>query len=76
MSNEELIQAYELNKQYCGGLESRDLDFSLWSSADPFIFWLGSVTHFIAFECAIILLTVLWLALNRERRQSGSRPVD
>lgn len=76
MSNAELTHSYELSKQYCGGLESRDLDLSLWRSADPFIFWLGWVTHFIAFECAVILLTLLWLALNREGRQSSSRPVD
>jgi hypothetical protein len=76
MTQAEVDHDLELTKQYCGGLESRDLDFSLWRSADPFIFWLGWVTHLIAFECAVILLTTLWVALSRETRQPSKRPVD
>jgi hypothetical protein len=76
MSDAELTKSFELTKQYCGGLQSRDLDFSLWRSADPFIFWLGWVTHFISFECAVVLLTLLWVALNRESHQPNNRPAD
>ncbi|MGF6410984.1 disulfide bond formation protein DsbB [Paraburkholderia sp. MM5482-R2] len=73
MSDAELMRNLELTKKYCGGLESRDLDFSLWRSADPFISWLGWVTHFIAFQCAVVLLTILWVALSRESRHPSDR---
>ena len=66
-------QARQCVKETSG---AQDLPFSLWRSSDPIISWLGWVTHFIAFECAVVLLTILWVALNRESHQSNSPSVD
>jgi hypothetical protein len=42
-----------------------DLPFSLWRSSDPTIFWFGGVTHFVIAECAVVVLTALWLVLGK-----------
>jgi hypothetical protein len=41
MTQAEVDHDLALTRQYCGTTESRDLDFSLWRSAEPMILWFG-----------------------------------
>ncbi|WP_157661296.1 hypothetical protein [Burkholderia ubonensis] len=63
MTQTDVDRSFEQAKQ-CAREGSRDLPFSQWTSAEPLVGWLGNLMRLLLIECAIVVLTGLWVVLS------------